>query len=116
VFLEGGAILEDIAAGLRVGLPSVAAPASAGPAPTPAPTLAPTGTPTPAPGPPAAAREGDPVLLALGIGGFTAAAFLVILAAYLPLRRGLALWAGSLRMRRVLRQDAQRQRGRRGRR
>jgi hypothetical protein len=116
VFLEGGTILEDIAAGLRVGLPAVAAPASVGTAPVPRPTLPPTVTPTPAVVPPAVQRAGDPVLLALGIGGFTAAAFLVILAMYLPLRRGLALWAGSLRMRRVLRQDAQRQRGNRSRR
>jgi predicted alpha/beta-hydrolase family hydrolase len=50
------------------------------------------------------------VLLALGIGGFMAAALLVILAAYLPLRRGLAVWAGQLRMRRVLRQDLRRRR------
>jgi hypothetical protein len=51
------------------------------------------------------------MVLALGIGGFMAAALLVILAAYLPLRRSLALWGGNLRMRRVLRQDVQRRRG-----
>jgi hypothetical protein len=113
VFLDGGTILEDTATGLRVGLPA-AAPLSAGTAPvaTSTPPTVPTATVLlPAVKPSA---TGDPVLLALGIGGFMAAAFLVILAAYLPLRRGLALWAGNLRMRRVLRQDARRRQRARG--
>jgi hypothetical protein len=54
------------------------------------------------------------VVAALGIGGLMAAALLVLLAAYLPLRRGLALWAGNLRMRRVLRQDMRRRQGDQG--
>lgn len=116
VFLDNGAILEDNAIGLRVGLPA-AAPLSTG-APLATPTVVPLSTTTPAQPPADARSPGDPVLLALGIGGFMAAALLVILAAYLPLRRGLAVWAGHLRMRRVLRQDLRRRRppGDRGRR
>lgn len=53
----------------------------------------------------------DPVGLAAVIGGGTAAAVLLFLAVFLPLRRRLALWAGSMRMRRVLRQDERRRRG-----
>ena len=117
VFLDNGAILEDHAVALRVGLPA-AAPLSTGVAQEATPTAAPVSTTTPAPPIAEAAGPGDPVLLALGIGGFMAAALLVILAAYLPLRRGLAMWAGQLRMRRVLRQDLRQRRppGDRGRR
>lgn len=109
VFLDNGAVLEDLAAGLRVGLPaatalSSGAPAAATASPAPLPTV------TLAVPPPLPRRTGDPVLLALGIGGVMAAALLVILAVYLPLRRGLSLWAGNLRMRRVLRQDLRRRR------
>lgn len=112
VFLDSGAILEDVASGLRVGL-AAAAPAPSGGLPVATATASPTATTVPPLAAPATERPGaDPVLVALGIGGFTAAALLVILAAYLPLRRGLALWAGSLRMRRVLREDARRHRGR----
>jgi len=46
----------------------------------------------------------------LGIGGLTATALLLTLALYIPLRRSLASWAGTLRMRRVLRQDLRRRR------
>lgn len=113
VFLDSGAVLEDIAGGLRVGLPALAPLSTGTPAAaTPTALAAPTAGPLPAqsgPGPAA-----DPVALAVGIGGFMAAAFLIILAAYLPLRRGLALWAGNLRMRRVLRQDSRRRRRERG--
>jgi len=117
VFLDNGAILEDHAVGLRVGLPA-AAPLSTGVALAATPTIVPLSTATPAQLPAETRSPGDPVLLALGIGGFMAAALLVILAAYLPLRRGLAVWAGQLRMRRVLRQDLRRRRppGDRGRR
>jgi hypothetical protein len=111
VFLDGGAILEDTAAGLRVGLPAVA-PLASGPAPAATSTPAPGPTATPPPPQAEPPSAGDPVLLALGIGGFMAAAFLVLLAAYLPLRRGLSVWAGNLRMRRLLRQDLRRRRER----
>ena len=109
VFLDSGAILEDIAAGLRVGLPAAAA-LSTGVSPAATPTAVPLPTATAVVLPAEPPRAGDPVLLAFGIGGFMAAALLVILAAYLPLRRGLSLWAGNLRMRRVLRQDLHRRR------
>ena len=113
VFVEGGAVLEDISTGLRVGLPPVAEPSSGSPAPTTAvSTPEPTDVPLPLVTVPPAA-PGDPILLALGIGGAMAAALLLILAAFLPLRRGLALWAGNLRMRRVLRQDSRRRRAER---
>lgn len=113
VFLEGGAVLEDTLTGLRVGLPPPPSPPTGSDLPSTA-TPSPTSTPVPPPAPPAApAPPADPVLLSLAIGGFMAAAFLLILAAYLPLRRGLALWAGSLRMRRVLRQDLRRRRSER---
>ena len=108
VHLEGGAILEDTIRGLRIGLPaavpeSTTGPVAASPTPRPA-TPVPSATPSPA------APAADPVGLALGIGGLTAAALLFTLALYLPLRRGLASWAGTLRMRRVLRQDLRRRR------
>jgi hypothetical protein len=116
VFLEGGAILEDVSTALRVGLPPVAA-APTGVASQPTAALPPEPTLTPSPPLVEASPEpSDPVLLALGIGGFMAAALLLILAAYLPLRRGLALWAGNLRMRRVLRQENRRRRSERDRR
>jgi hypothetical protein len=109
VFLDNGTILEDHAVGLRVGLPA-AAPLSTGVVLAVTPTIVPLSTATPAQLPAETRSPGDPVLLALGIGGFMAAALLVTLAAYLPLRRGLAVWAGQLRMRRVLRQDLRRRR------
>jgi len=109
VFLDGGTVLEDSARGLRVGLPA-SSPLSTGVAQAATATVVPVPTSTPLPLPAESPRAGDPVLLALGIGGFMAAALLVILAAYLPLRHGLAVWAGSLRMRRVLRQDLRRRR------
>lgn len=111
VFLDNGAVLEHTVGGLRVGLPTVTPPAT-GPRPTASPTPTPTATPLPFPSEAEAASSADPVLLSVGIGGLTAAAFLVLLAVYLPLRRGLALWAGDLRMRRVLRQDQRRRRAR----
>jgi hypothetical protein len=107
VFLDGGALLEDSASGLRVGLPA-SAPLSTGVAQAPTPTVVPIPTATALPPPAEPRRAGDPVLLSLGIGGFMAAALLLILAVYLPLRHGLAVWAGSLRMRRILRQDSRR--------
>ncbi len=108
VHLDSGAVLEDTVGGLRVGLPALAPDSTAravAPSPTPPP---PTAVPNPTPS--AAGPAPDPVGLAVGIGGLTAAAFLLILALYLPLRRGLASWAGTLRMRRVLRQDLRRRR------
>ena len=113
VFLEGGTVLEDIATGLRLGLPA-AAPLPSQPAAvaTALPAARPTASlPLPATEP-APAR--DPMLTALTIGGVMAAALLVVLAAFVPLRRGLAQWAGDLRMRRVLRQEARRRRPGRG--
>ena len=110
VFLEGGAVLEDSVGGLRLGLPA-AAPVSTGAVPTGTATSTPAPTATLLPPPGLTAEPGDPVVAALGIGGLMAAALLLLLAAYLPLRRGLALWAGNLRMRRVLRQDSRRRQG-----
>jgi hypothetical protein len=107
VFLDGGALLEDSASGLRVGL-AASAPLSTGVAQAPTPTVVPIPTATALPPPAEPSRAGDPVLVSLGIGGFMAAALLLILAVYLPLRHGLAVWAGSLRMRRILRQDSRR--------
>jgi len=113
VFLEGGTVLEDIAGGLRLGLPALAPLASQpAAASTPAPAPRPTATlppPQTEPGP-----RRDPMLTALTIGGVMAGALLMVLAAFVPLRRGLAQWAGDLRMRRVLRQDARRRRPGRG--
>ena len=108
VHLESGAVLEDTVSGLRVGLPALAPVSTVrvvAPSATP-----PSATSVPSPTPSAAGPAPDPVGLAVSIGGLTAAAFLLILALYLPLRRSLASWAGSVRMRRVLRQDQRRRR------
>jgi hypothetical protein len=79
VQLEGGAILEDIIRGLRIGLPAAVPESTTGPvapSPTPRPaTPVPSATPSPA-------APLDPVGLALGIGGLTAAALLFTLALY----------------------------------
>jgi hypothetical protein len=110
VHLEGGAILEDTVRGLRIGLPALAAVPTSRPA---VPTALPTST-SPADGhvpsapPTSRAPSPDPVAVAVIIGGVTAAAFLVLLALYMPLRRSLAEWAGTMRMRRILRQDQRR--------
>lgn len=112
VYLDNGAVLSDEVSQIRVGLealPTATSPASAratqaAPSPTPAPDLAPS-EPTRAP------PRSDPVGVAVVIGGGTAAAFLAFLAVFLPLRKGLASWAGMMRMRRVLRQDERRRRG-----
>ena len=108
VHLESGAVLEDTVSGLRIGLPALA-PVSTARAVAPSATP-PSATQVPSPTPSAAGPAPDPVGLAVGIGGLTAAAFLLILALYLPLRRNLASWAGAVRMRRVLRQDQRRRR------
>ena len=108
VHLAGGAVLEDTIGGLRIGLPA-AVPESTTSAVAPSATPRPA-TPVPSATPSAAAPAADPVGLALGIGGLTATALLLTLALYIPLRRSLASWAGTLRMRRVLRQDLRRRR------
>jgi hypothetical protein len=116
VDLEGSASLETIVGDLRVGLPAVVPPAepSATPARTvPTATLPAIAAPPPQGPAPAARTPGDPVGFAAIIGGATAAAFLIFLAAFLPLRRRLSVWAGSMRMRRVLRREEQQRQARR---
>jgi hypothetical protein len=115
VFLDSGAVLEDVVSGLLIGLQAPASVATTAIATATPAIVRPTPTSAPIPAPAGAADEGDPVVTSLAIGGLMAAAFLIILAAYLPLRRSLAVWAGSLRMRRVLRQDSRRRRSDRGR-
>jgi hypothetical protein len=115
VHLEGGASLEHIVRSLRVGLtppPATAtSPSSAADGPASA-----TPTPTPAPPQPAVADDtparSDPVGLALRIGGLTAAALLLGLGVLVPLRRSMAAWAGSMRMRRLHRREQRRRRAR----
>jgi hypothetical protein len=113
VHLENGAILEDSTTDLRLGLPAVPTaaaltPRSATPvAATPKPALAPLPTMQPE-----TLAPPDPVGLAGVVGGVTTAAVLILMAIFLPLRRRLAVWGGSMRMRRVLREDERRRRGR----
>lgn len=114
VHLDNGAVLTDEVTDLRVGLPPPPTPTASAAGISPATALPPTqAAPSPVPTTSAApVRRTDPVGLAAAIGGGTAAAVLLFLAIFLPLRRRMALWAGSMRMRRLLRQDEQRRRGR----
>lgn len=113
VHLDNGAILEDAVTNLRVGLPALPTPASSIPQPTASvsPTPTPSAEPLPVAPPPSAGRP-DPVGWAVLIGGATAAALLLLIAMFLPLRRRLAVWGASMKMRRILRQDERRRRGR----
>lgn len=116
VHLDNGAMLEDTVTDLRLGLPALPTPVAASFRPptaaAPTPTSLPAFVPAEAP---VDSTLPDPVGMAAVVGGATAAALLILTAIFLPLRRRLAIWGGSMRMRRVLRQDERRRRGREGR-
>lgn len=111
VHLDGGSTLEHTVRSLRVGLAPL--PATPTFAARPGQAVA-SATPTPEaaapPAPPAPPVGRDPVGLALAIGGVTAAALLVGLGILVPLRRSMAAWAGSMRMRRLHRREQRRRR------
>ncbi len=117
VHLDGGALFEDRARSLRIGLSPLPATPTAASGQAQA-SASPTTTEVPprsVPESPPAPASGDPVGLAVVIGGLTAAALLIGLGLFVPLRRSMATWAGSMRTRRMHRREQRRRRARGGR-